>query len=95
MYLCGLQQMKPKACKIWPFKIISKPEFGYPSEATYNYGGNRLFVYADSSCTGLRYGKPVWGFARHTLKEFIEIALGIRCEQYKTTGDLDFSSLML
>jgi Fe-S-cluster containining protein len=25
-YVCGLQHMKPKACKLWPFKILGKPE---------------------------------------------------------------------
>jgi Fe-S-cluster containining protein len=94
-YLCGLQQMKPKACKIWPFKIVSKPEFGYANGAAYGYGENRLFVYADSTCSGLRYGKPTWEFSNHILKEFIEIALGFRIEQYKTTANINFSSLML
>ena len=85
--------MKPKACKIWPFKIVSKPEFGYANEAAYGYGENRLFVYADSTCRGLRYGKPTWEFTGRTLKEFIEIALGFRIEQYKTTANINFLRL--
>jgi len=90
MYLCGLQNMKPKACKLWPFKVLSKSEFGYVNEAAYHYGGGKLFIYADSTCSGLRYGTPTWEFTSQTLKEFIEIALGFRSEQYKTTGDLVF-----
>jgi Fe-S-cluster containining protein len=93
MYLCGLQRMKPKACKIWPFKIVSKPEFGYADEAAYGYGENRLFVYIDSTCSGLRYGKPTREFSNHVLKEFIEIALGFRIEQYKTTANINFLQL--
>ena len=93
VYLCGLQQIKPKACKIWPFKIASKPEFGYANEAAYGYGKNRLFVYADSTCSGLKYGKPTWEFSNHILKEFIEIALGFRSEQYKTTVNINFLQL--
>jgi hypothetical protein len=92
-YLCGLQQMKPKACKIWSFKIVSRPEFGYANEATYGYGENRLFVYADSMCGGLKYGKPTWEFSNHIVKEFIEIALGFRSEQYKTTANINFLQL--
>lgn len=88
--LCGLQYMKPKACKLWPFKILSRPEYGYVNEAAYNYGGSRLFIYADSTCQGLRYGKPVWNFAINTLKEFIEIALDVRKKQSKTTANLGF-----
>jgi len=89
VHLCGIQHMKPKACKLWPFKILGMPEFGYASEAVCYYRENKLFVYVDSSCSGLRYGKPTWGFANHTLKEFIEIALGLRSEQYKTTANVN------
>jgi Fe-S-cluster containining protein len=89
-YLCGLQQMKPKACKIWPFKIVSEPEFGYANEAAYGYGKDGLFVYADSACSGLKYGEPTREFMGNTLKEFIEIALGFRIEQYKTTAKINF-----
>jgi len=88
--LCGLQYMKPKACKLWPFKILSRPEYGYANEATYNYGEERLFIYADSTCSGIRYGRPTLNFATSTLKEFIEIAMNIRREQYKTTANINF-----
>jgi hypothetical protein len=82
--------MKPNACKLWPFKIARTPKFGYANEAAYSYGENKLFVYADSVCAGLRYGKPTHEFAKYTLKEFIEIALGLRSWQFKTTGKVDF-----
>jgi len=91
MHLCGLQHMKPKACKLWPFKVLSKPEFGDINEAVYNYGGNELFVYADSMCKGLRYGNPTWDFTGQTLREFVEIASGTRTDQYKSTGNLVFA----
>jgi hypothetical protein len=91
MYLCGLQHMKPKACKLWPFKIFGEPQYGYASNAVYSYGENQLFVYADSTCSGLRYGKPTLEFSECTLKEFVEIALGVRNNQFKTTADLSFA----
>jgi Fe-S-cluster containining protein len=87
-HLCGLQHMKPKACKLWPFKVLNKPEYGYAKEAAYDYKGSRLFVYADSNCSGLKYGRPTWEFTTYTVKEFIEIALGIRNQQIKSTADL-------
>jgi len=90
LHLCGLQHMKPKACKLWPFKVLSKPEFGYANEAVYNYGENRMFVYVDSTCSGLKYGQTVPKFATYTLRELAEIALEIRRNQFKTTADLDF-----
>ncbi|MEM3700822.1 MAG: YkgJ family cysteine cluster protein [Candidatus Bathyarchaeia archaeon] len=88
MHICGLQHMKPKACKLWPFKILGKPDFGYAREAAYEFGGKTLFIYADSTCNGLTYGRPTLEFANSTLKEFIEISLGLRSQQYKTTADI-------
>jgi hypothetical protein len=82
--------MKPKACKIWPFKILEKPKFGYPNEAAYSFGQNKLFLYADPMCRGIRYGNPSWDFARNTLKEFVEVAVGMRKAQFKTTGSVFF-----
>jgi hypothetical protein len=83
--------MKPKACKLWPFKILSRPEYGYANEAVYHYGEGKLFIYADSTCSGLRYGRPTWEFATKTLSEFIKIALGFRIQQCKTTANISFS----
>ncbi len=82
---CGLQHMKPEACKIWPFKVLAEPKYGEPNQAAYDYMGNRLYVYADTMCSGLRYGEPIWDFRYKTIKEFTELALGIRQVQYKTT----------
>lgn len=82
--------MKPKACKLWPFKVLSKPKFGYGNEAVHHYDGNKFFMYADSTCSGLRYGRPTPGFTDHTLKELAEIALGRRNSQYETTANISF-----
>ncbi len=84
-YFCGLQQMKPEACKLWPFKVLSEPKYGEPSQAVFDYMGNRLYVYADTMCSGLRYGTPTWDFRYTTIREFTELALGLRQVQYKTT----------
>jgi len=90
MCLCGIQQMKPKACKLWPFKISTKPKFGHGNEAVYSYAGNKLYIYADSTCRGLRYGRPSWEFTDYTLKELVEIALGLRNNQSITTASISF-----
>jgi len=92
MNLCGLQHMKPDACKLWPFKVLASPKFGYAHEALYAFGGKRLYVYADSNCKGLIYGRPTWEFATQTVKEFVEIAIGTRREQLKTTARLCLTS---
>ena len=88
MFLCGLQHMKPKACKLWPFKITNRPKFGYANQALYPYFTQKLFIYADSECNGLVYGEPTVEFATFTLRELIEILLGLRYTQFKTTGGL-------
>ncbi len=88
-YICGLQHNKPKACKLWPFKIFSKPKFGRPREAFYRYHNRNFFIYVDSECAGLNFGKPIPEFAYKTLPEFIEIALGLREKQLNSTAKIN------
>jgi hypothetical protein len=90
-YYCGLQNMKPHACKLWPFKVLSEPKYGQARQAVFNYGGRQLFIYADAMCAGLRYGNPTWEFNHQTLAEFAELAVGARQTQSKTTRNLDFA----
>ncbi|MFQ6068135.1 MAG: YkgJ family cysteine cluster protein [Candidatus Bathyarchaeia archaeon] len=85
---CGLQNMKPQACKLWPFKVLDKPKYGDSNHAVYHYGNRRLFIYVDSACKGLRYGMPTQEFAYSVIPEFVEIAFGVRRKQYKTTAIL-------
>jgi Fe-S-cluster containining protein len=92
-YYCGLQNMKPEACKIWPFKVLSEPRYGEANSAAYDYRGIRFYVYGDTMCSGLRYGAPTWDFKHTTIKEFTEIALGVREVQYKTTRAPAFSPM--
>ena len=87
-WVCGLQDMKPKACKLWPFKVVSYPKYGRPHEAYFEYMGRPLYVYVDPYCPGLSWGTPTPAFVAGTLVEAIEIALGIRTEQEHTTCKL-------
>jgi len=89
-WLCGLQDMKPTACKLWPFKILSGPKFGRPSEAVYKYGDKNFFVYADPACIGIRWGKPTREFTYRTLTELVEIAEGLREKQYYSTSRIHY-----
>lgn len=88
-FACGLQYMKPKACQLWPFKILAQPKFGFGREAAYSYDGKQLFIYADTNCSGLKYGMPTWEFSNRTMREFSEIAIGTRINQFKTTAQLN------
>ena len=89
-YFCGLQQMKPEACKIWPFKVTAEPKYGEEDLAVFEYKGHQVYVYVDNMCNGVRYGKPTWEFQNQTIKEFVEIALGTREFQHHATGRSGF-----
>jgi hypothetical protein len=89
-YLCSLQNMKPEACKIWPFKILSEPTYGEEKDATFDFMDRRLYIYADANCAGLRYGAPSWEFASVTLREFAAIALGACSAQRSSTRNASF-----
>ena len=90
-YRCGLQNTKPRACQLWPFKILNVPKYGFANEAAYEFGQGKLFIYVDHMCNGIRYGRPTWEFASQTLREFVEIAMGARVAQLRTTGHGGFS----
>jgi len=85
IHLCGLQNMKPLACKLWPFKILDKPRYGRPSEAIFDYNGRRFYVYVDPFCPEILYGRPSPTMLYKIIPEFIEIALGAREKQFYTT----------
>jgi len=90
IYCCGLQNTKPQACKLWPFKVLSEPKYGEANRAAYDYGGMRLYVYGDNLCSGLREGEPTWDFRNTKVKEFAELALGLRNAQSRTTRQVAF-----
>ena len=87
--LCTLQRMKPRACKLWPFKIYTQPKYGKLAQALYSSNGRKLFIYVDPLCKGITWGNPTQDFIEGTLNEFIEIALGLSEKQYYTTAKLE------
>ncbi len=92
-HFCQLQHMKPKACQLWPFKVLNQPMYGLANQASYRYGNNDLFVYIDSNCNGIRFGTPKQEFAYSTIREFVEIAVGMRDVQSKSTGTFTFPNI--
>jgi len=87
-WVCGLQDMKPQACKLWPFKVYSYPKYGRPNEAVYPYLGRKFYVYVDPFCRGIRWGTPTPTYMYRVIPEFIDIALGRREKQYYSTSRL-------
>jgi Fe-S-cluster containining protein len=88
-YLCSLQNMKPGACKIWPFKVLAEPKYGEAKQAVFDFAGKRLFVYVDRNCRGVTNGTPTWEFTTLTIKEFAALALGICGSQHNSTRNLN------
>jgi Fe-S-cluster containining protein len=91
-WICGVQCIKPLACKLWPFFISDKPRDS-KDEAEYEFKGYRFYVYVNSFCRGVVYGKPSNIFAKRVIPEVIELSLGLRREQCLSTSPLVSSSL--
>ncbi|MCW4016376.1 MAG: YkgJ family cysteine cluster protein [Candidatus Bathyarchaeota archaeon] len=89
-HICGLQYMKPLACKIWPFKVFDSPKFGSSAEALFRYRDRDFFVYVDPACTGLHWGRPVSEFKHKILPEFVDVAVGLRKNQLYSTSKIQF-----
>ena len=88
-WLCGLQHTKPRACKLWPFKVYSQPRYGRANQASYEYMDREFFIYVDPLCKGLRFGKnPSNQLLSKTIPEVIEIVLGLREEQFYSTSKI-------
>jgi len=84
-WICGIQGLKPLACKLWPFFISEEPQ-DFKDEAEYEFEGRRFYVYVNTSCRGVVYGKPSDFFAKKVIPEFIELSLGLRREQRLSTS---------
>lgn len=87
-WFCGLQDMKPLACKLWPFKILKTPKYGSPNKALFIYRGRPLYVYIDPFCPNIKWGKPTPELIHKIVPEFIELSLNLREKQIFSTSRL-------
>lgn len=87
--VCHLQDLglKPKACKLWPFRIYHKPEYGRAEEAYFSHRLGSFYVYVDQRCPGIKLGRPKPRLIK-TIEEAVEIWLGARSNQLLTTAIL-------
>ncbi len=87
--MCSLQDigLKPVACKLWPFHVYKRPEYGRDEEAYFQHKLGGFYVYVDQRCPGVSLGKPNQKLIR-TVEEAIDIWLGIREEQLLTTATI-------
>jgi len=85
-WLCGLQDMKPLACKMWPFKVLKRPKYGNPNESIFNYRGRTFYVYVDPFCPNLRWGRPTAELTYKVIPEIIELSMNVREKQVYSTS---------
>lgn len=85
--VCYLQDLglKPKACKLWPFRIYNRPEYGRAEEAYFSHRLGGFYIYLDQRCPGVKLGRPTSHLIK-TIEEAVEIWLGVRSEQILTTA---------
>jgi Fe-S-cluster containining protein len=85
-WVCALQAIKPLACKLFPFRVHSKPVYRRGDRSGYRFRDRTLHIYMDPDCPGIVPGKPGERFLLHTLPEIAEIGMGFRWKQRYTTS---------
>lgn len=88
LWLCSLQKLKPIACKLWPFMVLSSPKYGRGREAKYKYHEKTYYIYIDPRCRGILMGEASIHLERNILPEIIEISLGSPITQRFSTAQL-------
>lgn len=85
---CKLQlDMKPIACKLWPFQVHLKPKYGKDRDARFTLEEGEFFVYVDLRCKGVRPGNPGPNLVE-TISEAVKLALDPSGVQLRTTSSL-------
>ncbi len=85
-WVCTLQAVKPMACKLFPFRVYSKPVYSRGDNSAYVFGGRTFHVYLDQACQGVVPGKPNERFVNEVLPEVVGIGMGIAHKQRLTTS---------
>ncbi len=85
-WICSLQGMKPMACKLFPFRLHSKPLYRKGDGSDYVFRGRRFHIYLDPDCDGVIAGRPTERFAKQLLPEIVQIGMGVRYKQRYSTS---------
>jgi len=85
-WVCALQGIKPLACKLFPFRVLSKPVYRRGDGSEFIYKGRTFHVYLDPDCEGIVLGRPSERLLYQILPEVVEIGMGERTKQRFTTS---------
>lgn len=94
--LCQLQMlnMKPFACKMWPFKVLLKPDKGDKEfNGLYQADGREYFVYLDPKCVGINRADPA--DFKKTVEEMVNLWTGSRKKQHYSTNKVRLNQVSL
>ncbi len=81
---CSIQELKPKACKLWPFIVYRTPlRVEDKALAEFEFLGETFYVYVDSECYGINKGTTK---IEEIIPEVLSIKLGITRTQMLSTG---------
>ncbi|MBS7658612.1 MAG: YkgJ family cysteine cluster protein [Candidatus Bathyarchaeia archaeon] len=84
-WICGIQEIKPLACKLWPFIILTKSK-QKNDEALFNYKGENFYIYVDKRCPNVKTGKPTNYLINKILPEVINLSINNKMKQVYSTS---------
>ncbi|MBN2335026.1 YkgJ family cysteine cluster protein [Candidatus Bathyarchaeota archaeon] len=85
-WICTLQGTKPTACRLFPFRIHTKPVYKRGDSAAIHFAGKTYYLYMDPDCHGIVPGKPSDRFRDQIVPEILSIGVGLPVKQRYTTS---------
>jgi Fe-S-cluster containining protein len=85
-WICTLQGAKPTACRLFPFRMHSKPIYKTGENARVQLGDKAYYLYMDPDCKGVILGQPSERFRTAIVPEIVRIGMGLPVKQKYTTS---------
>jgi Fe-S-cluster containining protein len=85
-WICTMQGTKPTACRLFPFRMHSKPIYKGGDNARVQIGDKTYFLYMDPNCQGIVLGHPTERFRNELVPEIVKIGMGLPVKQKYTTS---------
>lgn len=86
-WICGIQEVKPIACKLWPFIVLTKPK-QKNDEALFDYKGETIYIYVDKRCPEVKIGNPTNYLINKVLPEIVNLSFNNKTKQVYSTSFL-------